>query len=124
VAEQKKRYHQYLYYSGLNESRFRQLLQHDFTAQWEIFGADRVNPVLSASFSPITVDDIQRAVEEYGRFISSYDEANAAEPQLSYAIVTPGEDLSNLDRWYERDVGEKLGEFVLYRIKLRQRADR
>lgn len=120
VVEQKKRYHQYLYYSGLDKSQFRQLLQDDFTAQWEIFGPDRVNPVLSASYTPIAAEDIRLAVEEYGGFIRSYNETLAADPQLSYAIVTPGENLSNLDRWYERDAGENLGEFVLYRIEIKQ----
>jgi hypothetical protein len=37
-------------------------------------------------------------------------------------VVTPvGEELSlgNLDRWYERDAGERIGKFMFYRVKLR-----
>lgn len=28
-------------------------------------------------------------------------------------------DLSNLDRWYERDAGERIGSSILYRVRLR-----
>jgi hypothetical protein len=29
-------------------------------------------------------------------------------------------DLTNFDRWYDRDTGETFGPFTLYRTKLRQ----
>jgi hypothetical protein len=29
--------------------------------------------------------------------------------------------LSNLDRWYERDRGERIGNYTLYRVSLRDR---
>jgi hypothetical protein len=29
-------------------------------------------------------------------------------------------DYANLDRWYQRDAGERIGGFVLYRLKLRE----
>ena len=29
-------------------------------------------------------------------------------------------DLTNLDEWYERDNGEMLGNYLLYRVKLKQ----
>ncbi len=40
---------------------------------------------------------------------------------ITYAVI-PIEgsfDFSNLDRWYERDVGERVGTYTLYRLKLR-----
>jgi hypothetical protein len=28
-------------------------------------------------------------------------------------------DLTNLDQWYERDAGEVIGDYTLYKVKLR-----
>ena len=120
--EQKTRFFQYLYYCGLKESQLAQLLREDFTARWEVFGAHRVNPVLAKSFSPITEEDIVNAAREYGLFVQSFDSSLAVNPTLSYAIVSPSDDLSNLDRWYERSAGEKNGEFIIYTLKLRNSA--
>jgi len=117
--EQKKRYYQYLYYSGVDERYFTELLQNDFTTRWEIFGAERANPLLSASHKNITDEDIQRATTEYASFIRLFDTTLAKEPLLSYAIVSPDDNLERLDRWYERDSGESLGQFVIYRLKVK-----
>jgi len=116
-AEQKRRYYQYLYYSHFDENRFARLLQDDFPAQWEVFGPGRVNPVLTASHQPITKEEIGNATREYGEFTTSFDSKLATTPLLAYAVVSPNDDLSNIDRWYERDAGERAGEFVIYRLK-------
>ena len=116
-AEQKKRYYQYLYYSSVDENRFGRLLQSDFTAQWEVFGAERVNPVLTASYQPITNEEIGNATREYGEFTRSFDSKLATTPLLAYAVVSQNDDLSNVDRWYERNAGDKVGEFLIYSLK-------
>jgi hypothetical protein len=118
-AEQKKRYYKYLYYSGIDENRFARLLQDNFTAQWEVFGPERVNPVLTASHRPITNEEIESAAREYGEFMRSFDSELATTPLLGYAVVSTNDDLSNIDRWYERDAGERVGEFVIYSLRLR-----
>jgi hypothetical protein len=33
--------------------------------------------------------------------------------------VSSANNLSNLDRWYERDAGEKVGDFIIYRLRLK-----
>jgi len=120
--EQRTRYFQYLHYCGFKEEQVAQALHEDFTARWEVFGAHRVNSVLAKSFSPITEEEIVNAVKEYGLFATSFDANLAVNPVLSYAVVSPGEDLSNLDRWYERSAGEQYGEFIIYSLKLRNSA--
>ena len=120
--EQRTRYFQYLYYCGVKENQLAQILREDFTARWEVFGSKRVNPVLAKNSSPITEEEIVRAAREYGLFVKSFDSSLAANPILSYAIVSPSDDLSNLDRWYERSAGEKSGEFIIYRLKYRNSA--
>jgi hypothetical protein len=84
-----------------------------------VFGAERVNPVLTANHEPITESEIEAAGEEYARFVSSFDTNLATNPLLGYAVVHPNDNLSNLDRWYERDSGEKVGEFISYRLRLK-----
>jgi hypothetical protein len=118
-VEQRTRYFQYLYYGGFKENQLVQALRDDFTARWEVFGPHRVNPVLAKSFSPITEEEIVNAVKEYGLFVRSFDSNLAADPVLSHAVVSPNDDLSNLDRWYERSAGEKNGEFTIYALKPR-----
>jgi hypothetical protein len=44
------------------------------------------------------------------------------ERPLTYAVI-PADinfDFSNIDRWYERDAGERAGAYVLYRLKVRE----
>lgn len=40
---------------------------------------------------------------------------------ITYAVTLAEDkfDFSNIDRWYERDGGERVGAYVLYRLKLR-----
>jgi len=35
------------------------------------------------------------------------------------APVKEATDFSRIDRWYERDAGERAGAYVIYRVKLR-----
>jgi hypothetical protein len=116
-SEQKRRFYQYLYYSGFNESLFAQMLQNDVTAQWEIFGPKRVNPMLSGGHSPITPEEIESATTEYRQFMESFESALGTTPLLRYAVVSPSDNLSNLDRWYERIASQKVGDFIIYSLK-------
>ena len=118
-VEQKNRYYQYLYYSGVNENAFATMLRDDSSARWEVFGAERVNPVLASGHSPIGEEEIQNAARQYAEFTRSFDSNRAAAPLLTYAVVSSKDNLSNLDRWYDRVEGERDGEFVSYRLKLK-----
>lgn len=119
LVEQRRLFYQYLYYSGVDRNQFVRLLQHDFTSQWEVFGAERKNPVLTANHEPITESEIEGAAQEYATFVSSFDFNLATNPLLAYAVVHPNDNLSNLDRWYERDSGERVGEFISYRLRVK-----
>jgi hypothetical protein len=119
LVDQRRRYYQYLYYSGVERNQFVRLLQHDFTSQWEVFGAERVNPVLTANHEPIAESEIEGAAQEYAAFLSSFDSNLATNPLLAYAVVHPNDNLSNLDRWYERESGERVGEFISYRLRVK-----
>ena len=52
---------------------------------------------------------------------ASFSREGALKRPIAYAII-PVEgnfDFTNLDRWYERDSGERFGIYTLYRLKLR-----
>ena len=86
-----------------------------------IFGHERVIPALSSTFDPIQEDEIEREVQTYQAYAVSFSREEAFKRPITYAVV-PVEatfDFGNLDRWYERDAGERVGRYDLYRLKLR-----
>jgi hypothetical protein len=118
-AQRKLRFYKYLYYSGVTEQDFRALFQREGGVRGEIFGAERANEILAGNPPPITPQEIERANDEYRMFCSTFNRSEAASPLLSYAVVTSADNLSNLDKWYERDVGEPVGDFIIYRLRLK-----
>ncbi|HEY2974938.1 MAG TPA: hypothetical protein VGJ48_20655 [Pyrinomonadaceae bacterium] len=118
--EQKRRFYQYLYYSRIGEDDLRTSLNREGdSARFEIFGVDRANPGLTSNPRPITPEEVERAIDEYRYFTSTFSRTEASTPQLFYAIVSPLDDLSNLDKWYERDGGERVEDLIVYRLKLK-----
>lgn len=122
-AESKERYYRHLYYSGLTpkmvEARMR---ENVFWVVVPLFGSERVVPGLVHDFQPITLDDIKAERRRYAEFHNNFTRDHAADPSLNFLIVPDGPELpnlDNLDKWYERDSGQRLGAFTIYRIKLR-----
>ena len=116
--DRKKRLYKYLYYSGVDDIRLRAVLTY-YGVGKEIFGADRVNPYLTVTSQPITAEEVARAVQEFKNYYAAFSRNDANTPALSYAIVLPTDDLSNLDRWYERDAGKTIEGYIIYQLKLR-----
>jgi len=77
---------------------------------------------LSQDFQPIRQDEIEHEVEAYKSFAISFSRDVAVRHPLGYAVMPPdGQfDFSNIDRWYQRDVGERVGAYSLYYLKLRE----
>jgi hypothetical protein len=75
--------------------------------------------MLSLDFKPIREEEIVEEVKRYQAYIDSFSREKVLLHQLTY-VVTKGEsDLSHIDLWYERDAGERFGDYNLYRLKLR-----
>jgi hypothetical protein len=74
---------------------------------------------LTADHVPITDQEIAVATKEYGTFVNSFNRTEAINPQLSYAIVSRKTDLSNLDRWYVRENEQSVGNFLIFRLMLK-----
>lgn len=121
-GESKARFYKYLYYTGIDDHALAKELSKPLsTFAAAAFGHERVIPDLAVQTEPITGEEIGQQVAEYQSYCSSFTRERAVEHIISYVIV-PAEDgpnLSNIDRWYQRDHGEQVGDFILYRVRLR-----
>jgi hypothetical protein len=128
--ERKQLLYQQLYFAGVDGALFREFLNQksndlymNFFAPSVIFGDERFIPALSLHPQPIQPEEIEQEVRAYEGYAGSFSLESVLRHPLTY-IITRTEDkpelLGNIDRWYERDRGETVGEYVLYRVKLRE----
>ncbi len=121
-AECRARAFQQYYYSGTSPARLKQLLEeNDFDAVNAIFSLERAVPVLTAHPAPLSAGEIEQASQRYAQYCETFSRARAAQLRLGYAVVPVPQpiDLTNLDRWYERDAGTRIGACTLYQLRLR-----
>jgi hypothetical protein len=127
-AERKEWIFLHLYYSGKDEDFLRQLLNDKiddpyltYFVQSTVFGPERILLFLGRHSAPVSKPEIEAQVAKYATFARSFSRSNALTRPLTY-VITPaadGFDFSRIDQWYERDQGERVGDYVLYRVKLR-----
>ena len=121
-AESRERFYEYLYYTGTDSNYLmKELGQPMSVLAAAAFGHERVIPDLSVQPEPITVEEIAREVADYQAYAASFTRERASRHVLSFVIVPVdgGLDLSNVDRWYQRDEGKQVGNYRLYRVQLR-----
>jgi hypothetical protein len=128
MEERKYFFYMHLYYAKVNSETLRAALRPHMDSPKElwrarnvVFGEARIFPRLSSVFVPVRPDEIEREVQNYQAYISSFSYEQALKRPIKYAIipVDANFDFSNLDRWYERDTGERVGDYVLYQLRLR-----
>ncbi len=127
--EKKRLFYMHLYYSKVEPENLRGALLGTFDPSYEelssarswIFGPERVTPALSSHFKPIQEGEIDHEVRSFRAYSDTFSREEALKRPITYAVVpTEGNfDFTNLDRWYERDAGERVGDYTLYRLKLR-----
>jgi hypothetical protein len=129
TKEERKRFlYTHLYYSNAQTETLRKVLNAmpddtglDIYARSVIFGHDRVTPALSLHFKPIQQNEVEQEVLTYQTYANSFSREEALKRPITYAVI-PVEgnfDFTNLDRLYEHDAGERVGAYMLYRLKLR-----
>jgi hypothetical protein len=121
-SENRERFFQQLYYLGFDEKKFyKELDRRDWNLYAGLFPYSRVSPMVNGNISPISAEEIRMQVRNYLRFAGAFSRESAASPVLSYLVLSAENepDYSNLDRWYQRDAGVRIGRFVIYRLKLR-----
>lgn len=121
--ETSERFYKHLYYIGIDGNKLTKELgepMSNFAAA--AFGRERVILGQSVMSRPITSQEIAKKVSDYEAYTNSFSREKAVQHLLSYVIVPANGsiDLSNLDRWYQRDRGEHVGDHLLYRVQLRQ----
>jgi hypothetical protein len=124
--ERKELFYLYLYYSGADASRLREMLSQrnadtfmNHYARIAIFGHERVVPLLSFDFKPIQDTEIDEEARRYQAYVDSFSSEKASSRPIAYAVTKGESDLSRLDLWYERDAGERIGDYELYHLRLR-----
>jgi len=122
LAENKERFFQFLYYSGVPAQDFARYYETQEFMAYAVFGWERANQTLTVNFTPITAEEIANEGKNYSDYVANFDSVHAARPTLAYLLFDPDRpiDLSNLERWYQRDQGERVGRFVIYRLTLRE----
>jgi hypothetical protein len=121
ALEHRQRLYQFLYYTGVDDREFAKLASERTYLRLSLFGWERNVAVEMTDVDPVSADEVEHERQIYADYIASFNRERAGEPLLSY-LVTPsqgGPSLSNLDRWYERDAGEKVGGYTIYHLSLR-----
>jgi hypothetical protein len=126
-AERKEFLYMHLYYSKVDGSALRKPFEGSARdvglkyARAAIFGHERIIPGLNLHFEPIKDEEIEQAIREYQTYVDSFSREEALKRPLAYAVLLAEDnfDFTNLDSWYERDTGERVGDYVLYRLRLR-----
>jgi hypothetical protein len=125
-AENKERIYQLLYFTGFDETQVNEQSLEKLAYQQQfllrsLVGWGHSNAAWTINWRPIEPAEIQAELRSYADYRSRFTHAQAERLPLTYVVTTidEGTDFSNLDRWYERDTGERIGKFILYRVKLR-----
>jgi len=122
TAENKERYYQYLYYRGVTGQELANSIKHgDFVSMIALFGWGRHTDRLNSDFKPLTYGEVDAEAKKYTDYIAGFNPRQSPETIVTYLVVRDDDnaDLSNFDRWYLRDAGERLGPFVLYHVILK-----
>ncbi len=127
--ERKEYFFMHLYYSKADTAALRLALNGtpndpamNYYARSVIFGHERILPALSVQFKPIRQEEIEQEIRAYQAYVDSFSRQEALKRPVTYAITLTDSnfDFSNVDRWYERNAGERVGAYTLYRLKLRE----
>jgi hypothetical protein len=126
LSEDKERLAQFLYYKGvtftdIDPNHFDPLNGERAYYLSSLISRGRFNPRLSVDWKPIAPEEVIAARDYYDNFVATFGSARAAHPQISFLLVAADDEvnLSNFDRWYERDQGERVGKYILFRVRLR-----
>lgn len=126
--ERRRLFYMHMYYSKTGTEALRDALSGRYdkpheelaSVQTALFGYERTTPAIAPQYSPIRQDEIEQEIQSYQAYVNSFSRAEAFTRPLTYAVL-PAEnfDFRNLDQWYERDAGDRVGAYVIYRLKLR-----
>jgi len=118
----------YLYYCGATGDDVRRLLKAEADdvfmsnyARTAVFGHERIVPTLTLHPLPISEAEVEREVRNYEVYVAAFAREELMRLPIRYVIARAesGFDFSRIDLWYQRDAGETVGAYNLYRLTLR-----
>jgi hypothetical protein len=125
--QRKEMLYMYLYYSAIDGAGLREILNEkagnalmSHYARIAIFGHERVVPMLSFHLEPITQEEVEEEVRGYQTFMDSFTREKVLLYPFAYVVTRGESDLSHVDLWYERNAGERFGDYNLYRVRPRK----
>lgn len=123
-TESKERLYRHLYYTGVGVKELEDYFYGRniyYGVAVGIFGFDRLVDGLNPNAKPVSAQEIQHELAQYEQYISTFNATRAAHPLVSYLVTHTADhsNLSNFDRWYERDGCEVVGTFNVCRVVLR-----
>jgi len=128
AAPQDRKVFAYLYFSGVDTARLRELILGKSTdsalnyyVRAALFGHERILPQLSLHRRPVQDSEIQEQLCAYENYVSSFGREEVVKQPLTYVVVLAESafDPSRIDLWYERGPAERVGRYLLYRVRLR-----
>ena len=120
--ENRERFFDQLYYLGYDSAKFnRKLDSLDWNFYAGMFPYYRLSRVVSGHSTPIYPEEIREQTKRYLDYSASFTGERAEKSRVSYLVLSASTEpnWTNLDRWYVHDEGERIGSFVLYRVKLK-----
>jgi hypothetical protein len=119
--ENKERLFQYFYFLGADENRVRKMLSTGLVFRAAVFGLERVNKTLAREFTAVTDEEVGQQVEAYKLYAATFSAQVASKWPILYVVVSKDHtyDFSNLDRWYQRDAVDGIGNSLVFRVRRR-----
>ena len=122
--ENKERYYQQLYYSGVGPKQLADGIKQgsDIVSLIALFGWGRHTDRLNSEYKPLTFGEIDEEARAFANYITAFEAQSPRAVPLSYLVVPSADSdgvYDNLDKWYERYDREDIGEYTLYKLRLR-----
>lgn len=121
--ENKKRFYHFLYFSNFDEKSLKEQLQNsNVVVVISLFGWDRLTGRLSSEAKSLTTEEIETEAQNFENFRLRFDGDQAAQLPFRFVAVQASTnfDFTTIDRWYKRENKEIIGDYILYRVKLKQ----
>lgn len=122
LAENKRLFMLYMYYSGYDEKGVAAALRGGlFEAKAALFGSERALPALGQDWRPISEEEILTEAARYADFEQNFRREHAANPTLSYLLFPIGAepDLEHIDKWYKRGEAHIVGNYKVFTVELK-----
>ena len=97
------------------------LSKNSFEITSAVFGANHALPELAEGAGRVNDIEIKGEARKYGEFLRSISRSDVVDPTLSWLIVPvkSEQNLSNIDRWYDRSDEHEFGMFKVYKLTLK-----